>query len=192
MNKRILISALLWAVTMCVFAQDHLKFKGVPIDGTREVFVAKMKMAGFREIGTEDGMTLLKGEFAGYKDCTLGVSTLKMKNLVSRIAVLFECNDTWSSLYGIYSDLTEMLTEKYGSPTKQVEKFNTYYTPTDDGDRMSQVNLGRCEYYTTYELGNGRIQVSIEHMSYNGNYVLLKYEDKINADDNRKAAMDDL
>lgn len=192
MNKRLLISALLWAVTMCVFAQDHLKFKGVPIDGTREEFVKKMKAAGFSEIGTEDAVTLLNGEFAGYKECYVGVYTLQKKNLVSKIGVMFQTSNTWSYLHGTYSNLVDMLTEKYGKPTKQVERFNSYANPTNDGDRMIQVELDNCEYYTTYELKNGSIQVSIEHKSYGNNFVFLIYEDSINGEDTRKAAMDDL
>ncbi len=53
------------------FAQssEHLKFKGVPIDGTLSEYVSKMKQAGFQLIETDDGVAVLEGEFAGYKDC---------------------------------------------------------------------------------------------------------------------------
>ena len=42
-------------------AQEHLTFKGVPIDGTLDVYVEKMKKAGFSYIGNDDGIALLQG-----------------------------------------------------------------------------------------------------------------------------------
>ena len=92
---------------MLTFAQksEHLTFKGVPIDGTLNEFVSKMKQNGFTHLGTEDGTAILNGDFAGYKDCYVGVSTLKQNDLVHKIAVIFPDNDTWSTLSGNYFDL---------------------------------------------------------------------------------------
>jgi len=77
--------------TMLTYAQasEHLSFKGVPIDGTLNEYVSKMKQSGFTHLGTENGVAILKGDFAGYKDCHIGVSTLKQKDLVYKIGVLF-------------------------------------------------------------------------------------------------------
>jgi hypothetical protein len=72
----------------------HLAFKGVPIDGTLEEYVSKMKKSGFTHSGTKDGVAILEGDFASYKSCIVGVSTLKQKNLVSKIAVIFPGRDT--------------------------------------------------------------------------------------------------
>ncbi len=57
----------------------HLTFKGVPLDGTLDEFVLKMKKSGFEHIGTEKGYALLQGDFASYKGCSLGVSNSKGK-----------------------------------------------------------------------------------------------------------------
>ena len=66
---------------MLTFAQtsEHLSFKGVPIDGTLNVYVSKMEKGGFTLIGTEDGVAMLKGDFAAYKGCIIEVATLKQK-----------------------------------------------------------------------------------------------------------------
>ena len=45
--------------------QEHLTFKGVPIDGTLSEYVAKMKSAGFKYLGEQDGTAILQGDFAG-------------------------------------------------------------------------------------------------------------------------------
>ncbi|MEY4572622.1 MAG: hypothetical protein RLZ10_1865, partial [Bacteroidota bacterium] len=61
---------------------QHLLFKGVPIDGTMNEYVAKMKLNGFVVMDSEPGTYVLQGDFAGYKDCFVGVVTMKQKDLV--------------------------------------------------------------------------------------------------------------
>lgn len=192
--KKIVTSLIVFLIAMSSLAQssDHLTFKGVPIDGTLSEYVSKMKQNGFSYISTEDGVAMLTGDFAAYKNCIVGVATLKQKDLVSKITVLFPDRDTWSSLSGNYFDLKEMLTQKYGEPSECVEKFDTYSKPRDDGDRMHAVKMDNCKYYTIYETDKGSIQLSIEHNSVFSCYVVLSYYDKINSEIIRAKAIDDL
>ena len=180
--------------TMLTFAQtsEHLTFKGVPIDGTLDEYVAKMKKSGFSHLGTDDGTAILNGDFAGYKDCYVGVSTLKQKDLVHKIAVVFPDKKTWSTLSGNYFDLKKMLTEKYGKPTDVVEKFDSYSQPRDDEDRMYKVKFDNCKYYSIWETDKGDIQLSIEHNSVTNCFVRLAYFDKINSAKIKAKAIDDL
>lgn len=170
----------------------HLVFKGVPINGTLNDYVAKMKKSGFKLTGTENGFAILEGDFAGYKGCFIGVGTLKQKDLVSKIVVKFPDQDTWSTLSSNYFYLKELLTEKYGEPSEIVEKFDSSYEPRDDNSRMHQVAMDRCKYYTTYEFEEGSIQLSIEHDSVLSYYVTLTYFDKINTKILRDKAKGDL
>jgi hypothetical protein len=172
-------------------SSKHLTFKGIPIDGTLAEYVAKMKRNGFTLKSTEDGIAILIGDFASYKKCLVGVSTLRQKNLVNKIAVIFPGHDIWSSLLTNYLSLKELLTEKYGSPSECVEKFQSY-TPEDDGSKLLQVKLGACEYYAIYETGKGTIQLSIEHDGITGCFVKLAYFDKINSEAIKKEALSDL
>jgi len=180
--------------TMLTFAQtsEHLSFKGVPIDGTLNEYVSKMKQNDFTHLGTEDGTAILNGDFAGYKDCHVGVSTLKQKDLVHKIAVIFPDRDTWSTLSGNYFDLKEMLTEKYGKPSDVVEKFDTYSKPRDDNDKMHQVGMDRCKYYSIWNTDKGEIQLSIDHNSVISHFVKLAYFDKINSNIIKAKAKGDL
>ena len=78
--KELIISLLVSLMTLTSFAQTespHLAFKGVPIDGTLNEYVQKMKQKGFDYLGTENGIAILTGDFAAYKGCTVGVTTLK-------------------------------------------------------------------------------------------------------------------
>lgn len=196
--KTVLISLFCFVLTMTSFAQnntdttEHMTFKGVPIDGTLNEYVSKMKQSGFALIGTEDGVAMLKGDFAAYKGCIIGVATLKGKDLVSKITVIFPEQEAWSSLSSNYYNLKELLTEKYGEPSETVEKFDTYSEPDDDYAKMHAVGMDRCKYFTTFELENGSIQLSIENAGFSSSFVMLSYYDKINSEKIRQKAIDDL
>ena len=95
----------------------HLKFKGVPIDGKLDEFKSRMKRKGFKHIGTQDNAEILQGDFADFKECMIYVSTLDNKDLVSKISVVFPEQKQWKYLYGDYTHLKELLTEKYGKPS---------------------------------------------------------------------------
>jgi hypothetical protein len=180
---------------MISFAQtkspDHLVFKGVPIDGTLIDYVSKMKQNGFTLIATNDGVAMLKGDFAAYKDCVIGVATLKQKDLVSKITVVFPELETWSLLSSNYYSLKDMLTEKYGKPAKIVEDFQND-DPKDDGSKMDAVKFDKCKYYTTFKTEKGTIQLSIEHNGVTSCFVLLSYFDNINSEIIKAKAKDDL
>ena len=175
------------------FAQQHLSFKGVPIDGTLKAYTDAMVKAGFRYEGTQDGVALLSGDFAGYKNCIVGVSTLKNCDVVNHIAVLFPDRDTWSSLLGDYEHLKEMLTEKYGTPTDFKEKFTGYVGDDENGLIMLAIKDGEYVWYTTFTTELGDIELTImSGTEYDTGCVRLSYYDKANSDKVRKAAMDDL
>lgn len=188
----LLIVALIALTSFAQTESPHLLFKGVPIDGTLNEYVQKMKQKGFDYLGTEDGIAILSGDFAAYKGCTVGVATLRQKDLVSKITVIFPNCETWAALSNNYYSLKEMLTEKYGDPADVIEKFQGDFEPRDDKDRKYEVIMDRCKYVTTFETPKGSIQLSIGHDSVTSCYVLLSYFDKINGDVIRAKAMEDL
>lgn len=189
--KKVLSLLFAIIITSNLSAQSHLSFKGVPIDGTLKQYTQQMQNKGFTLIGTEDGISMLTGDFAGYKGCTIGVATLKNKDLVSTIAVIFPSYDTWSQLYSCYSNLKDMLSEKYGEPEDVVEMFDSKYVD-DDNSRMHELKMDRCKYISSFSTKLGDIQLSIEHDGFTSCFVMLKYYDKTNSDAVRSAAMDDL
>lgn len=171
---------------------SHMTFKGVAIDGTLNQFVDKMKKSGFNKFEEVDGMAILKGDFASYKNCYIGVATLKDKDLVSRISVIFPTCDDWSSLSNNYFYLKELLTEKYCEPTGCVEDFQTHMESMDDGDKMHAVRFDECKFYTLYETDKGEIQLSIDHDGVSSCFVRLTYYDRINSKVIREKALNDL
>lgn len=194
MKKTFLSLIFMIIIVLSSYAQssEHLKFKGVPIDGTLNEYVSKMKQAGFQLVGTDDGVALLEGEFAGYRGCLIAVSTLNSVNVVNTIGVVFPACEDWSSLEGNYEHLKSMLTTKYGEPADVVEKFQGYSTPRTNNDKLHELLMDRCTWYTIFETENGDIQLSLEKGDYGEYFVLLKYFDKINTEAVRSAAMEDL
>ncbi|MCM1078483.1 MAG: hypothetical protein NC344_00160 [Bacteroidales bacterium] len=191
-----IISMLLFAcITLGISAQDqgeHLKFKGIPIDGTLNSFVAKLRQKGCIPLKSGDGVALLKGDFAGYKDCTIGAVAIKNKDLVCKVAVVFPSHDTWGKLENNYMSLKSMLTSKYGEPSDCVEEFQSYSQPKDDNSKMYELQFDRCKYYTVFRTGNGAIQLEISHQSVTECYVMLSYYDALNQQVVVSDAMDDI
>ena len=189
----ITLSAILISLNLNAQTADnqHLMFKGVPIDGTLSEYVEKMKLNGFVVAASEPGTSLLQGDFAGYKDCFVGVVTMKQKDLVSRIKVMFPEREDWSSLYGNYVNLKDMLTQKYGQPTEVVEVFPSNPTVTDESLKFIYVSSGKCNYTTVFETPNGKITLYLDHIE-SDCYVALSYLDKINGNIIKAKAIDDL
>jgi len=151
-----------------------------------------MKQSGFKLISSDNGITTLQGEFAGFKDCIIGIPTLNNKDLVAIVAIIFPEQKTWSMLSSNYFSLKKLLTEKYGEPSECVEKFESELMASDDNGKMMEVGLDNCKYFTIYEIVKGSIELSIEHNGLISGFVLLKYIDKINGEVVKSQAIDDL
>jgi hypothetical protein len=169
---------------------NHLTFKGVYITGTLRDYVNSMKNAGFRLVSSGDGVARMSGDFAGFKGCTLLVSTIDNHDLVCSIDVLFPEQEQWGELHGDYSTLKKMLTQKYGTPASCVEKFQGSYD-RDDNLKMYGVEFDNCKYITTFNAPKGRITLRIDHDNYDC-YVRLTYTDKVNSAAVLSTAMSDL
>lgn len=192
--KKLLVTLACLVIMGGIMAQEHLSFKGVPIDGTLKQYTAAMVKAGFKSEGTtNDGTALLSGDFAGYKGCYVGVSTLKNCDVVNRIVVLFPEKDTWSSLMSDYEHLKSMLTTKYGEPSMNREYFTGYAGKTDsDGIKMSALHNEELEWFTVYSTDLGNIELSVVSASYGQGMVRLGYFDKKNTETVHQNALDDL
>lgn len=173
--------------------EEHLSFKGVPINGTLKQYKDAMVKKGFVYEGSEEGLALLSGDFAGYKNCIVGVSTLKNCDVVSNISVLFPKRETWSSLIRDYENLKSLLIEKYGEPAKTTERFTTRIPSDDDYFKMSALHSGEIEWYTLFSTDLGDIELSIETGRYtNEAMVRLSYYDAVNSETVKQSALDDL
>lgn len=184
-------------ISVIAFAQEnkeHLTFKGIPVDGTLNSFVAQLKQKGFTYIGTNDGVAMLSGDFASYKNCIVGAVSLEDKDLVYKVVVIFPSHDIWSAIESDYQSLKQMLTKKYGKPTHCVETFQSYSQPQDDFRKMHELKMDRCKFNAGFETERGSIDLQISHEKNpsEGGYVRLVYFDAINQKAVMSDAMDDL
>jgi len=191
--KRLLM--LIITLSLCgggMLKAQHLTFKGVPITGTLKEFTNAMVQKGFHHEVTQDGVAVFSGDFAGYKDCSIGVLTLHNQDMVNRVSVFFSDHDTWSSLQSQYENLKALLTKKYGAPAEWSERFTSMAIPSDHG-KIYALHSGEYYWYTKFITENGEIRVSlVEGMEYHTGRVCLIYYDKTNTEKARQAAFDDL
>ena len=185
------ILTLLFVSLICsVGYAQHLKFKGIPLEGTLTDFVSQLKAKGFTYAGTEDGIALLQGEFAGYKNCIVGVATFSGTQNVCKVVSLFPDKENWSGVTSDYYGLKELLTEKYGEPVS-TEEFSGS-APYDDFLKFHAILKGECNYSSTFTTEGGRIKLSIKKADYNSARVVLEYFDDENSSKVRQQIMDDL
>lgn len=193
--KNLLMTLALVLSTMQLLAQtadnQHLMFKGVPIDGTLSEYVEKMKLNGFVLVATEPGATTLQGDFASYKKCQISVVTMQQKDLVSKIRVMFPVQRDWATLYENYSNVKDMLTQKYGAPTIVIEEFRNDSDVKDDRLKFINVSSGQCNYTTVFKTPSGEICLYLDHTEFKC-FVGLTYTDKINGEIMKAKAIDDL
>lgn len=191
--KKLIITLMMLAALTATAQTGHLTFKGVPIDGSLTSFVGKLKQKGFSQITTSEGVTILKGDFAAYKGCTIAAVSDESGN-VYRVGVIFPDQDTWVRLHNNYATLKELLTQKYGNPENVVEEFQSSFRnrEIDDNTKMHYVKFDQCRYISSFSTEQGNIELRIDHNESLDCYVVLIYEDASNSNKVRSSAIDDL
>lgn len=178
-------------MTASVWAEGHMKFKGVEIDGTPQEFVQKLKEKGFTYIGKEGSSDILYGDFAGYNECVIGVASYADK--VAKVTVIIsDDSNSWSLLYGKYSSLKEMLTQKYGKPSVDKEEWQGYRgKPNNDNSCLYELRMNRANIGSEFKTPAGDIELVILSIKMQC-CVMLTYYDSINYNDARNSAIEDL
>ena len=168
-----------------------MKFKGIPMEGTLNSFVQKLKAKGYTYIGQKDGTAILEGEFAATKGCTIAVTRFSDKDQVNIAGVIFPKEETWNSITSQHYSLKEMLTEKYGNP-ECTEEFSQGREPSSDIAKFYALTSDECNFVSEFSCEGGKIQLTMKKQDYRSASVVLRYIDNVNADETRKKIMDDL
>ena len=173
--KKLFFTMLLCVISISVSAQEHLTFKGIPIDGSLTSFVEKLKAKGFTSVAVNSESAMMKGDFAG-KICKTVIFATKKSKKVHSVIVEVETSNSWSTLKSTYNDYKSSLTTKY-SNGNSIERFLPPYE-AGDGYEMSALRLDKCTYLTKFTTAKGDIVLTIGYME-EGN-VVLYYMDKVN------------
>ena len=189
MKKIVIILTALFA-TIGMMAQEHLSFKGIPIEGSITEFCQKLKAKGFTSIGQENNITLFTGDFTG-REATVGVTATDDGKNVFAVVVLFDPSEEWNTLVNTYDYYKDLYTRKYGKPAISKEK-NPALSESNTA-LMAEVHQGTVVYGSAWEVKGGDIQLSIEKSSgvYEG-MVMIRYRDSQNVETKIKRDLDDI
>ena len=188
--KKIFVTLTVLLAAINVLAQEHLSFKGVPIEGSMTEFCQKLKAKGFTSIGRENNITLFTGDFTGRK-ATVGVTAMDDGKNVFAVVVFFDPSGEWNTLVNTYDYYKDLYTRKYGKPTISKEK-NPALSDSNTA-LMAEVHQGTVVYGSAWEVKGGDIQLSIEKTSgvYEG-MVMIRYRDSQNVENKIKNDLDDI
>lgn len=187
--KKLLISVILCCVAICGFAQEHLSFKGIPIEDSITAFCQKLSAKGFTQISSDRNIRLFTGDFTG-RQATVGAVAADNGKDVYAVAVFFDNSDSWNDLVNTYEHYKDLYTEKYGNPTQCVEN-----NPGVSGSNISQMyelNQGSATYACLFEAPGGTIQISIEKSHIQEGFVMIKYQDAQNISAKRQKDLDEI
>lgn len=192
MKKTILFLVLVLTTYTC-FAEGHITFKGIEIDGSLLEFTQKLEEKGFTKVYTADDQSgcVLKGSFAGFDDCDVAVISTKNENIVWKVVVYLPDQTSWYALKSRYNDYKSSLIDKYGSPSNDFHFFSKPYYE-GDGYELQALQNNKCHYAVYFQTTEGVICAEIGSAGYGKGNIQIKYEDAINSNlnsSNKKNAM---
>lgn len=187
--KKLILTLIFSCLSLCGYAQEHLYFKGIPIEGSLSTFCQKLKNKGFSSIATEGNISLFKGNFTG-RQATVGVIATDNGHDVFKVIVSFDETDSWNTLVSTYEHYKELYIEKYGEPSKSVE--NNPSRSDSNTSLMYELYQGRVTYASIFEVTGGDIFISIIKSSYNSGKVMIMYQDTQNINAKKQRDLDDI
>lgn len=184
--KKINALILVLLISLSSFAQvDHMRFMGIPLDGTINNFQTKLSAKGIRidsksSRETENGVRVFKGFFSGYQ-ASIYVYYDESSKIVYRAKAVIKDNSL-SISNNTYNDFTTSLSKKY--------EFAETQTGAQDGYDSISFLISGSPFNTEY-VYIGRIDV------YRSDYLLnymthIDYNDTANTVAHQNKKMEDL
>ncbi|MBQ2414720.1 MAG: hypothetical protein II315_07355 [Rikenellaceae bacterium] len=178
--KKLFISICAVLFALVVQAQEHMTFKGIPMDCDMDTFASQLEEKGYIKIPFStkyigDTMIVLVGKFAGVDKCFIAIQGTPISKIVWRVGVLFPIEDSWDTLKRCYESLKESYTAKYGKP----DSFEYFQKPYYEGcgEELRAVELGKSNYSSYFFVKpKGGIVLTIEK----NKQIVVSYEDDIN------------
>ena len=170
--KKMLLIALLIHLTVSGFAQNTIKFLGIPIEGTKKEMISKLQAKGYEYNSYADVLT---GEFNGY-DVTISVQTVN--NRVWRIAIIDRNTTDETNIKIRYNNLFE----QFSNNGKYVSVGDGKLTDKDDISYEMTVHKKRYEADFRFidKSINGQVWYMIAE-SYGKYQIAMFYENLDNA-----------
>lgn len=187
--KKHLLTLLLCCFAICGFAQEHLSFKGIPIEGSMTAFCQKLKAKGFTQMGRDNNITMFTGDFTG-RQATVGVGATDDGNSVHSVVVIFDESREWNTLVKTYDYYKELYTRKYGNPSACRENNPSH---SDSNTMlMHELSQGTVTYASVWTVTGGTIEMSIEKSGYSNGVVIIRYRDAQNVETKIQKDLEDI
>jgi hypothetical protein len=170
--KKLLVIWSLALATLCSFAEGHMTFKGIEIDGDLESFKSKLEKQGFAGV-VEDGAGAMTGMFTG-EGVMVGFYPTLISKKVYKVVVIYPPQPQWSLTESKYRGLVENLKNKYGAPKESIWKVDAF------GDPEYELIRDRAVFVTRFEVANGGVTIGIQNLPEFGVSVYIVYWDRKN------------
>ncbi len=189
--KRIIIAVIAVLMSITAFSQEHMKFKGIEINGTTAEFAQKLTTVGFKIVDKSDNIYALEGVFSG-NEATLYVYP-NSKGIANRVVVMYDVKDlSWKIIKSRYENLENGLITKYGKPQKSVKHMDIVYKD-GSGYEVMGFQMEKNEYNTSWLIeGVGGIGLMFQSTHQIPSCILLFYQDALNSVEDEQQAYDDL
>lgn len=164
----------------------HLKFAGIPIDGTLQEFGEQMKKKQYKLLYEDKELSIYRGPHAGRKNCLIYVYAHPENGNVYMVGVNFGAQKDWDKLKYRYLQLKSRMTEIFGEPVLCTEVFHTSESPKTKEQKMECVRQDLVEYVSGFRTSNGLISVKMVHsprVDKETATVMLYYTDRVNCVD---------
>lgn len=173
--KKILLTLAVFLAAISMVAQEHLAFKGIPIEGSMREFCQKLKAKGYTPILQENDISSFSGEFTS-RQVEVYVFAGNNGENVYGVGVFLDPDSEWNSLTTDYFYYKDLYTRKYGEPTIARE-YNPAYSDSNTA-LMSELNRGTVDYSSTWKVKGGLITIAIRKSFeiYEGR-VIIAYSD---------------
>ena len=178
MKKLVLLFTVMLMSTTS-FAQEHLDFRGVPIDGHIDDFVSKMEGLGYTLEKKVDNAVIMEGRFTN-KDVNVYILSTPQTNTVWKVAVYFDEATSWSSIKNSYREYKDLYKKKYGVGESYEFFSDPYYE--GDGYELQALRKEKCNYVTYFEPATGYVTVKMS----SSECIVIAYEDKVNTELKKK------
>lgn len=194
--KRLIIILVLIVSSLSLYSQEHLKFKGIPINGSLKSFVETLKTKGYSLVDSDKGIALLEGTFAGVESCTIYV--VSTNDLVWKVAAEFPSHDIWKEVKREYNNLKEAFAAKYGVKPESMEKLPNDEDYYSDGLGMMSLHSAleheKAIYNSYFQIPNGLAVIAIKPDFHTSGclQVIIEYYDHINTNARDNQAIEDL
>ena len=143
MKKSLLLLMMVLLLALTSFAQtEHMKFMGIPIDGSLKSFCSQLKKKGFDrdpyETRRKDSRIYI-GEFAGHNSKVFVYSDAKSNNVHSVIVNIPSYEEDVA--LSIYNNLRQMLIEKYSEDVgvKEYKWLNEKYADKIQEGKLTEL-----------------------------------------------------